>query len=498
MLKNFLINFLIMAKILTSSPAHAMLEDEQYQESANNPHAVKTSVLPTKLSLNHSVDLNGLETYFNELSNRVNSYRVFTIWSAGEKEKISGYKSYIGGLSKKGDDRRAVTWFNWTHSFLEASKKFKGDFIFEIILDEKTFEDNKSKITTLQQNFSKSVKLTLIEDSLVQLKTAVPSKVFSLLQHLKKGNPAIGSDILRVLKLYDPDYALSVYIDPDSFVHHLKFFQKMGGKPKVIKTELFLQYQNIFKGELTVAEGENNTLARIKYSSGEEYCNDYLISKGNTQGKLKESIEVLENFLKENDLKLRVLNWYQYRSQYFTSYQLYKEELDKVFKDIHAVFENRTPLKLVIIELPKVVTYVTGPTSCLYSLFKNIDQRAISFKGKGTWTFDRVFLNVEGFDGFCKAMEDFYSEKALEILTTMWKVRWMIHDYDMLSSIQEHKKVSEEVRADLLTHAAKVRSLLESSPILFKYKDRRSEVIAAINKTFKDDKLWFSKIDLIP
>lgn len=513
MLKN-LGAFLIATTFLTSSAVHAMIEDEPEtamtgkkpktspscitrEETPTFEKELETSLPSTYLGSGNAkkADLAVLESYFEELSSYVSSYRVFTIWGAGEKELTKGYKSYIGGLGKQGNDKRAITWFNLVHQFLEASKKFKGRFIFELCLDDKTFKDNNDNITLLQQSFPQLVKLTKIEDLLKKFQPQIPPKVFSLLEHIKEGNPAVGADILRVLKLYDPNYELSVYADPDSFVRHLKY-SKQGYKSKKDKEPVFLTYRDIFRGELAAAR-RNQTLMRSHYVQDTQ-LNEYLISKGDTQAQLKECFEIFRRFLDENDMTLSVLNWYKSRSKYFMKNKEYNEQLEAIFKKIEVIFSRFEKNKLMTIDLNNAVTHSTGPSSCLYLPFENVLKNLILRSLKGTWTVDRTFLNIEGFDTFCTTMRTFYPDTAVKILTSIWKVRWMIQDVEMMASTQEHEEVNAQVRTDLLNLAENVRNLLNTSKMPEQKERFRSAVIEAIDGAIKKDKIWFSKIDLIP
>ena len=147
-----------------------------------------------------------LENYFQELSKALpegkKSYRAFTIWAAGEKNHIPK-QSFIAG-----DAKRAQQWSQLTHDFLTASKQFNGDFVFELIVDKKTLNDNQAQIDRLSSDFPTSFKVTLLESIFDDLLSKLPNKLKPILLHLKTGNPAVGSDFLRKLKLYDLRYHL--------------------------------------------------------------------------------------------------------------------------------------------------------------------------------------------------------------------------------------------------------------------------------------------------
>jgi hypothetical protein len=492
MLGKFL-NLLLLATVLETSVVHAMDEPEDIPKNQPVQNSKPPYTDPRYQS--KRADIAVLQEYFSELSEHVDSYRLFFIWGTGEKKLIKDYKSYIGGLSKNKDNKRAVTWFNLSDDFLEASKAFKGKFTFEIMVDEKTLNDNSENIEALQKKFPTIVKITPISELLESLQPPQVSRdVFSLLEHLEKGNPAIGSDMLRVLKLYNPEYTLNVYSDSDSFTRHLKFSQTTY-RPKDTKDHRILSYKDIFKGELTAAKATEDTLLRMKYS-WDGNVNDHLVSKGNTKEKLNQCVKTFEKWLPVSTLQSKTLEWYKVRSEYFSDYQTYRAKLNEFIPWLTDIFYHNHPKKLISIDVNTAVTHLTGPSSTLYwDVFKTVEKESILLASKASWTPLRSFLNTEGFDTFCTTTQGYYPENGTGILSSLWRVRWMINDWDMMTSTGQYENVRHEVKNDFVKLITDIKRMLDTGAISQKYNgipNLRERIIKNINATLINDKIWFS------
>lgn len=210
-----------------------------------------------------------------------NSQRIFSIWFAGDRQAYTK-EIYIGGSKSE-----SQKWFSSVEDMLKGHAEVKNGempFLFEIVVDQVTYESEKNQLERLKKLYPKSFKVTFLSD--IPKEKSPPKKI---IDHAYVGNPAVASDALRIWYLANKDYATNVYIDVDNFLDKLENLDR------------YPDYK-IFGREVQPG---------FVYFS--QLGNDYLIDKGVEP--LKLSI-IQKNGIKRYDLSEHLLSHFKNRARF--------------------------------------------------------------------------------------------------------------------------------------------------------------------------------------
>ena len=162
---------------------------------------------------------NYFKGYFTEAArDNPNSQRIFNIWFAGDRQAYTK-DIYIGGNKNESEK-----YFDAVTDMLagyERAQNANLPFLFEIVVDEVTYQSELAALTRLKKIYPKTFKVTLL--------SSIPSHNLPphhIIDHAKVGNPAIASDALRIWYLQDKKYATNVYLDIDHFMDKVENYER--------------------------------------------------------------------------------------------------------------------------------------------------------------------------------------------------------------------------------------------------------------------------------
>ncbi len=267
----------------------------------------------------------------------VSHYKLIQIWVQGDR----GIDGKVNPITA--NDQSFAEWKKIMDDFFKVASVYKKKPVqYELILDDLTINKHKKIFDEWKEKYPNNFNIVRVNDIIDQ-----HPETSLYLEHCSFGNPALCSDVIRVLKIFEPNTRV-VYIDFDFLIQLYQcrdFFILNRKNRPAVKSELALG--------LAVDDKKIHSTQFVSFKEGRLFFNNDLIvcSGENELEYLRLKKEMLRR-LKKNDY---YLGYITKRSSFMNgSFEKYKEHRLSLVNEMKLRPDNT-------INYVRVVIGTTGP-----------------------------------------------------------------------------------------------------------------------------------------
>ncbi len=269
------------------------------------------------------------KNFFTELAKDSNSsLRMFNIWFGGDRTAFTK-NIWLGGKQSESD-----LWYAYVDDFLLGQRQANTNapFLFEIVLDQDTYNTQKLILERLKDKFPTTFKITMLSE--IPAAQLPPKEV---IEHAYVGNPGLASDALRLWYLPNKSFATNIYLDVDLFLNKMMIFSD------------YPDYK-IFGREVSGAH-------IFYHQAGEGVGNDYLIDKGAPEVNF---VNLQNRGLARYRENAELLNHFKNRAAFVTDYDN-KTGFEKYWHSVTNLYSYQMQQGDKLIDLVSAVIDAFGP-----------------------------------------------------------------------------------------------------------------------------------------